>query len=77
MDTYSSMKKQYYMIKNILKFHRRAIAAVEMEIQLKKILELPIRERIARMKEIPEEKIKEIEFIGSEIDKAFDSLVVK
>ena len=77
VDTYSSMKKQYFMIKNILRFHHRAIAAVEMEIQLKKILELPIRERIARMKEIPEDKIKEIEFIGSEIDKAFDSLVAK
>ena len=37
-------------------------------------MELTIRERIARMKEIPEEKISEIDFLGSEIDKAFDTL---
>jgi len=77
IDTYSSMKKQYFMMKNILGFHHRAIAAVEMEIQLKKILELPIRERIARMKEVPEDKLKELEFLGTEIEKAFDGLVVK
>ena len=74
VDTYSSMKKQYLMLKNIMRFHHRAQAAVELGIQLKRILELPIRERIARAKEIPEDKIKEIEFIGTEIDRAFDSL---
>jgi V/A-type H+/Na+-transporting ATPase subunit A len=74
VDTYSSMKKQHLMIRNILRFHHRAIAAVEMGIQLKRIMELPVRERIARMKEIPEAKITEVDFIGSEIDRAFDSL---
>ncbi|MFA6328214.1 MAG: V-type ATP synthase subunit A [Candidatus Micrarchaeia archaeon] len=74
VDTYSSMKKQYFILRNILRFHHRAIAAVELGVQLKRIMELPVRERIARMKEVPEEKIKEIDFLGSEIDKAFDSL---
>ncbi|MEM4348354.1 MAG: V-type ATP synthase subunit A [Candidatus Anstonellaceae archaeon] len=74
VDTYSSMKKEYLLLKNIMKFHHRALAAVEMGIQLKKIAEMPIRERIARAKEIPEDKIKEIETIANEIDKAFDSL---
>jgi len=76
VDTYSSMKKQYLILRNILRFHHRAIAAVELGVQLKKIMELPIRERIARMKEVPEEKISEIDFIGTEIDKAFDTLGV-
>ena len=74
VDTYSSMRKEYLLLKNILRFHHRALAAVELGVQLKKITELPIRERIARAKEMPEEKIKEIELIGSEVDKAFDSL---
>ena len=77
VDTYSSMKKQYFILRNILRFHHRAIAAVELGIQLKKILELPIRERIARMKEVPEERIKEIDFLGSEIDQAFDGIGAK
>jgi V/A-type H+-transporting ATPase subunit A len=74
VDTYSSMKKQYLLMKNIMKFHHRAQSAVDIGIQLKKILDLPIRERIARSKEIPEERIKEIEFLGTEIDRSFDGL---
>ncbi len=74
VDTYSSMKKQYLLMKNIMKFHHRSQSAVDLGVQLKRILELPIRERIARSKEIPEERIKEIEFLGTEIDRAFDGL---
>ncbi|MFA6489192.1 MAG: V-type ATP synthase subunit A [Candidatus Micrarchaeia archaeon] len=74
VDTYSSMKKEYYLLRNILRFHHRALAAVDLGVQLKKITDMPIRERIARAKEIPEERIKEIEFVGSEIDRAFDEL---
>ncbi|VVC00030.1 V-type ATP synthase alpha chain [uncultured archaeon] len=74
VDTYSSMRKEYLLLKNIMRFHHRALAAVDLGIQLKKITDMPIRERIARSKEIPEDKIKEIEFIGNEIDRAFDAL---
>ncbi len=77
VDTYSSMKKEYLMLRNILRFHHRAMAAVELGVQLKKIMELPIRERIARAKEIPEARINEIDFMGSEIDRAFDSIAKK
>jgi V/A-type H+-transporting ATPase subunit A len=77
IDTYSSLRKQYFILRNILRFHHRALAAVEMGIQLKRILELTIRERIARMKEVPEDKIKELDFLGSEIDRAFEGLGAK
>ncbi|MCX8197957.1 MAG: V-type ATP synthase subunit A [Candidatus Micrarchaeota archaeon] len=74
VDTYSSMRKEYLMLKNIMRFHHRALAAIDLGIQLKRISEMPIREKIARAKEIPEDRIKEIELIGSEVDKAFDEL---
>lgn len=74
VDTYSSMKKEYLLLRNIIRFHHRALAAVDLGIQLKKINDMPIREKIARAKEIPEERITEIDFIGSEIDRAFDAL---
>jgi hypothetical protein len=38
---------------------------------------MPIRERIARMKEVPEARLSELDAFGSEIDKAFDSLGAK
>jgi V/A-type H+-transporting ATPase subunit A len=74
IDTFSSTKKQYLMLRNILRFHSRSISAVELGVQLKRILELPIREKIARMKEIPESKIDTLEALGAEIDGAFDML---
>jgi len=77
VDTYSSMKKQYLILRNILRFHHRAISAVELGVQLKRVMELPIRERIARMKEVPEAKLHEVEALGGEIDKAFDGLGAK
>jgi len=77
VDTYSSMKKEYLLLKNIMRFHHRALSAVDLGIQLKKINDMPIRERIARSKEIPEERIKEIEFVGSDVDRAFDELAKK
>jgi V/A-type H+-transporting ATPase subunit A len=74
VDTYSSMKKEYLLLKNIMYFHHRAVATIDLGIQLKKIAELSVREKIARAKEIPEENLKEIENIKNEIDKAFDAL---
>ena len=74
VDTYSSLKKQYLMLRNILKFHDRTLSALDLGVQLKHVLEMPIRERIARMKETPEKELEKIDKLGHEIDSAFDSL---
>ena len=74
VDAFSSMTKQHRMLKNIMRFHERAMGAVDMGIQLKTITGMKVRERIGRMKEIPEDKMKDIEAIYKEIDKEFDSL---
>ena len=54
VDTYSSHRKQYKMLKAILEFHARAMDALAAGGSLAQILDLPVRERIARMKYIPE-----------------------
>ncbi|HQT45556.1 MAG TPA: V-type ATP synthase subunit A, partial [Candidatus Micrarchaeota archaeon] len=77
VDTYASLRKQYLMIHNIIKFHERSLAAVDLGVQLKSILSMKVKEKIARMKEIPESDIKSIEAIGNIIDEEFDSLVKK
>jgi len=74
IDAFSSMKKQYLMLRNIMRFHERATAAVEQGAQLKGIMGLKVRERIGRMKEIPEDRHKDLEAIYKEIDSEFDSL---
>ena len=53
-DTYTSQRKQYLMLRTILHFHNSAQKVLE-EVSLDKILSLPIREKIAKLKYLPEE----------------------
>jgi V/A-type H+-transporting ATPase subunit A len=74
VDAFATMVKQHRMLKNIMRFHERAMGAVDQGIQLKTISSMKIMEKIGRMKEIPEDKMKDIESIYREIDSEFDSL---
>lgn len=74
IDAYASMKKQYLMLRNIMRFHERAIGALDLGVQLKSVMGVKVKDRIGRMKELPEEKHKDLEAIYKEIDAEFDSL---
>lgn len=52
VDAYCPPKKQYLMLKVILTFYDSAVGALERGVGLRQITELPIKEEIARMKEI-------------------------
>lgn len=54
-DTYSSMRKQYLMLRNILHFHHLGMKALESGLELDEVLSLPVREKMAAMKYEPEE----------------------
>lgn len=54
-DTYSSMRKQYLMLRNILHFHHLGMKALESGLELEAVLSLPVREKMATMKYEPEE----------------------
>ncbi|MDO8554378.1 MAG: V-type ATP synthase subunit A [Candidatus Micrarchaeota archaeon] len=77
VDAKSSMKKQYLMLKTIMRFHERTLGAIDLGVQLKKVSELGTRTRIGRMKEITEEKLEEFEKLQADIDHDFDSLLKK
>ncbi len=77
VDAKSSMKKQYSMLKTIMRFHERTLGAIDLGVQLKKVSELGTRTRIGRMKEITEEKLEEFEKLQADIDHDFDSLLKK
>ncbi len=77
IDTYASMQKQYLMLRNILRFHERAVATIELGVQLKRMMELPARERIARMKEVPEGELKSLEHLSSQIEADFEKIASK
>ncbi|MEW6105396.1 MAG: V-type ATP synthase subunit A [Bacillota bacterium] len=74
VDTYTSLKKQHLMLKAILDFHHAALTAVEQGASLDAILELPVRDTIARMKYVPESDTARLDKVREDIAKAFAGL---
>ncbi|WEU41020.1 MAG: V-type ATP synthase subunit A [Candidatus Odinarchaeum yellowstonii] len=75
IDTYSPLDKMYRMLKAIITFYEKMRDAVAKGITIREILDLPVVEKIARMKIIPyENKAKmhaEFDQIDKEINEQF------
>lgn len=74
VDTYTSPKKQYLMLKNIINFYRKASKALDTGVELESILKLPEREKISQMKYIPESDIHKLEELIELIDRRLEEL---
>ncbi|MFQ6050295.1 MAG: ATP synthase subunit A [Candidatus Hydrothermarchaeota archaeon] len=59
VDTYCPITKQFKMLSIILDFYHRAISSVERGIPASKIGEMKIKDDIARLKEVPYDKVDE------------------
>ncbi len=75
VDTYASSGKQYKMLDLVLFFDDEAKRALSHGVYLKKILALPVRERIARAKYIAEADIAQMDAIRKEITEQADKLI--
>lgn len=75
IDTFSSMEKQYKMIFLILKFKSEAERALNAGVYLEKILNLPIRDKIARSKYIPEKELSKMDDILKELQSDIEKLI--
>ena len=75
VDTYTSLEKQHDMMKLILTWYDKAEAALEQHVHLDKLIDMPVREEIGRMKYITE-KERETKFgeIAKNLDAAFAAL---
>lgn len=69
-DTYTSLRKQYLMLRNILHFHHQGLKALEESRSLERVLSLQVRERISQMKYLPEDEVEILE-VYMEIDRTF------
>lgn len=65
IDTYTSMTKQYKMLKLIIDCYRQSVVALDNFADLNDILSIPAREQIGRSKYIPEEEIARFDEIAS------------
>ncbi len=75
VDTYTSLNKQYKMMKLILGFYHTALDALEQGVELKDILNLPVREQIGRSKYIEEAHIDRFDEIQRNIKKEITALL--
>ena len=75
VDTYASLEKQCAMMKLVLYYYDAAIAALDDGVSVLKLIDIPVRERIGRIKYVPEDKVcAESDEIIHELDKAIDDL---
>lgn len=68
IDTYCPMDKQIKMLESILVFYHEGLKALKSKVYLRELRELPVREKIARMKYIDNEIASE------EIDKIIEEV---
>ena len=66
-DAYTRLEKQFLMLKVIVELHRACERAIEKKAPLRKLLELPVREKIARMKHIKEDDLAGFDSILGDI----------
>jgi ATP synthase alpha/beta chain, C terminal domain len=59
VDTYSSLRKQYLMMRLVMSFYEKAKVALEKGANVEDLIAMPSRESIGRFKYTPEDKIED------------------
>ena len=77
VDTYTSLEKQYRMLKLVILFKKEAERALEAGVYLNDILNLEVRDKVARAIYIEETDIKRTDDIAAEVKAAIDELISK
>jgi V/A-type H+/Na+-transporting ATPase subunit A len=78
VDTYTSLNKQYKMLKLIIDYKREAERALEAGVYLSSILDLEdLKDKIARSKYIAEKDLKKIDQISIDLKAAIEELINK
>jgi V/A-type H+-transporting ATPase subunit A len=75
IDSFCPLEKQYWMLKVILSFYNQTREAMNRGIALNKILKLPLKPEIGRMKELAD--VNKIKALIGEIDKTIAALEVE
>ncbi len=75
IDTYSTIEKQYKMIATIIYFYDQAQYYLKVGADIEALENTEVKEKIARMKYIPNNASSRIDSLKKEIDNEFDLLV--
>ena len=75
-DAYTSLNKQYRILKTVLTFYNESVNALEKGVDVSDILKLEVRERIARAKYVKEDEIGAyIDETTAQLTKDLDELI--
>ncbi|KXO16213.1 V-type ATP synthase subunit A [Peptoniphilus sp. GNH] len=77
IDTYCSLEKQYKMLKLILAFYEEGLKALKRGIYISELEKHPIREKIARAKNVAEDNLQELDKNYEELVSSFENLEIK
>lgn len=75
VDSFTSLDKQDKMLHIILEFYREAQRALDKGVYLSEIINLSVKEDIARAKYTEEEEISKLDLISEKITKSMDELI--
>jgi len=71
IDTYASLSKQYRMLKIILTFYTLSKEKLKEGMDFERIVALPVREKISRLKYIEEDKLQEFDKVEAELKNSY------
>lgn len=75
-DSYTSLNKQYKILKMVLTFYNESVNALEKGVDVNSILKMDVREKIARAKYVREDEIASyIDEAAEELTKTLDKLI--
>ena len=78
VDTYTSLHKQYRMLKLIMSFYYKGKKAIEQGAGINELFNLPVRYRIGRTKYTNENEVDSVfDSIENDLDQQMESLVSK
>lgn len=74
-DEYTRLSKQYAMLNTIMELHELCGQAIEKGVEIEELIELEIRQDIARMRHISEDNLKEFDNMGEKMKSEINSLI--
>ncbi len=71
VDTYTSLNKQYLMLKLVMLYYSLSKEKLKEGVDFEKIAKLAVREKISRLKYIPEENLQEFKQVEKELRESY------
>ena len=75
VDTYTSLRKQYRLLRLILDFGEKGQMALDSGANLSRVIGMPVRERIGRAKYIPEDTPEYFDDIEADLTRQANALI--